>query len=92
MDIYSVIGLGHTRNVPLIGRSSELVDGLEPHDQFLPGVLTARVDDDGGRVEGCTRGGGSRVGTGGYYTGYPAEAGFEAYLMNLVLRLVHTAV
>ena len=34
LDYSSVICLGHTRNVPLMQASSELVDGIEPHDQF----------------------------------------------------------
>ena len=34
-DSESVIYLGHTANVPLIRRLSELADGLEPHDHIL---------------------------------------------------------
>ena len=35
MDINSVIHLGHTGKQPLMYRTSELVDGLEPHDHIL---------------------------------------------------------
>ena len=35
MDIISVINLGHKAIVPLIWSSSELADGLEPHDRFI---------------------------------------------------------
>ena len=50
-----------------------MVDGFEPHDHITPGILTARVDDDG-RVggEGCTRGGEVGWGREGY-TGTPAR-------------------
>ena len=56
MDFYSVICLGHTLKQPLIGPSSELVDRLEPHALFTPGLPHRAA------VPGCTvlvgRGGG----------------------------------
>ena len=67
MDIISVISLGQLVKQPLIGPSSELVDGSEPHDHIYPRVLTARVDDDGG-VDGRGVPGVGRLG--GYQEGY----------------------
>ena len=68
---------------PLIQSRSELSYGFEPHDQFYPwcgtGVDVLGVPGCGG--EGCTRGAARWV-LGGYYTGYPAGASFDAYLMN----------
>ena len=52
MDPISVITLGHKANVPLIGPSSELVDGLEPHGIFHHGPRGRRrsqLGDMGGR-------------------------------------------
>ena len=38
MDYYTVIDLGHKAKEPLIGSSSELSDGLEPHDTITTAV------------------------------------------------------
>ena len=63
----SVITLGHTLKEPLIRPSSELVDGLEPHD-YEPSGVQHGVAPDGelgavGRVYPgwCSRVGGGRV-------------------------------
>ena len=39
MDYIKVIYLGHSANVPLMGRSSELFDGSEPHDHICSAVI-----------------------------------------------------
>ena len=92
MDPRSVITLGQLANVPLIRPSSELSYRLEPHGYKLSGDV-AGVDMLGVLGgEGCTRGGASWVVLGGCYTGYPADARFDAYLMNIQDILVHTAV
>ena len=66
MDYLSVIYLGHTRNVPLIRSSSELLDGLEPHATIYPAVAGPAYpvsDSRGGegvpgvRPGGCLEGG-----------------------------------
>ena len=63
-DPESVITLGQLVNVPLMGPSSELTDGLEPHGHILlQDTATARTGSHAGDGRGCTRGGGW-VGTG----------------------------
>ena len=65
MDTYSVIYLGHTRKQPLIGSSSELVDGSEPHGQFTLSVRHALHADGvpvGGGVPGVVQTGWYREG------------------------------
>ena len=57
MDINSVIMLGHSPNVPLIGASSELSDGLEPHALKLSVRAAAGCMTAVQVGEGCTRGG-----------------------------------
>ena len=42
--------------------------------------------------QGCTRGGAVGWVPEGCYTGYQPEAEIEAYLMNIEVRTVHTAV
>ena len=50
-DILSVIYLGHSPNVPLIGLRSELSYGLEPHDHIWSMPRTAvRQYQSGGRA------------------------------------------
>ena len=69
-DSNKVITLGHTSKQPLIRRSSELVDGLEPHDMFLLAVVPGK------RVPVAAWGGRGVPGVedgwvpGGRYTGY----------------------
>ena len=92
MDVNSVIYLGHSPKLPLIGSSSELVDRSEPHASFWSDCR-ARHDGDAEPVqEGCTRGGAAGWGTGECYTGYPAMRPFEAYLMEFQDISVDTAV
>ena len=78
--------------MPLIGFSSELVDGLEPHDLNLPVRWSSHspASQCGGEVvyPGWCRSGGYREG----YTGYPVEPSFEAYLRYIKIKTVHTAV
>ena len=86
MDINSVIILGHTCKQPLMYRTSELVDGSEPHGHI--GYTAHSLVHDGGVP-----------GVGGVYPGWCSgwvpgrvlyrvltrgqpEALFEAYLMN----------
>ena len=57
MDFYKVINLGHKANVPLIQSSSELTDGLEPHDCFWSRGPDADVGTAVRVGWGCTRGG-----------------------------------
>ena len=92
MDINKVITLGHMVRQPLIRLSSELVDRLEPHGHKPQYVGAGVGTGSAGRWGGVYPGGADRVGTREGYTGYPAEASFDAYLMNLVVYLVHTAV
>ena len=82
MDYYKVIYHGHSAKQPLIGPSSELGDGLEPHARFRSTVRGVRHGSSGAGREGCTRGGAGWVVPGGCYTGYPADGRFEAYLME----------
>ena len=63
-DPESVIYLGHTRNVPLMPASSELVDGLEPHDHMDTAVDGAGYGVSGVHGGGVYPGWCSRVGTG----------------------------
>ena len=66
MDYYSVITLGQLLNVPLIGHSSELADGLEPHDH-IPTAVHAACSR---RVMTVVQGGGvPGVAVGGYLGG-----------------------
>ena len=58
MDINSVINLGHILNIALMGRVSELADGLEPHGQFSSSPLHRMLGHD------CTRGEGGVPGVG----------------------------
>ena len=83
LDPQSVITLGHTANVPLIGPSSELTDGSEPHGHIpqrgqhgVPGQLVACRH---GVYPGWCRLGGYREGG---IPGNPTGVIFEAYLMN----------
>ena len=69
-DSDTVIYLGHSANVPLIRRSSELVDGLEPHGYILLAGHGAAVLGAAAAVRGCTQGGASGWVPGGWYTGY----------------------
>ena len=84
-DSDTVIYLGHSPKEPLIRRSSELGDGLEPHALITPAV-------DG--VRSCYR----CRGEGGVYPGWDGWVGtwrvlyrvltsrgqIEAYLMNIL--------
>ena len=96
MDINSVIYLGHTWHLPLMCPTSELADGLEPHDTIYSAgrtVVASRVVGVGWRgVPGVA----GRVGAGRVLyrvlTQPGADPSFEAYLMNYYIYLVHTAV
>ena len=92
----SVINLGQLSHVPLIRAPSELADGYEPHDHvLLPGMDGAGMDDAVVSVEvypGWLRQVGTREGLYRVLPTYPAEASFDAYLMNYRLKSVHTAV
>ena len=56
-------------------RSGELVDGLEPHDQFYLGVMPVRCHADQRAMVGGVPGVAGWVGTWeGYYTGTPSLA------------------
>ena len=48
----SVITLGHSPNVPLMGLPSELGYGLEPHDMFYLGSTASGSVRTGHRVRG----------------------------------------
>ena len=83
LDSKSVITLGHSPRLPLIRALSELADRLEPHDHIVSTAVGMHPCSHGVRWEGvypgwCRTGGYQE----GYYTGYPAEASFEAYLME----------
>ena len=80
-DPYSVIYLGHKAKEPLIHRSSELIDGLEPHDQFLHAVVQGPLPPVLVRVQGCTQGGAAGwVYREGYTGPSPSRGQIEAYL------------
>ena len=70
MDSQSVIYLGHTLNVPLIGPSTELSDGYEPHGHIYSGnQYTAHCDHAGQYPGAVGRGVPGVVQVGGYREG-----------------------
>ena len=88
----SVIYLGHKAKQPLIEAGSELSDGLEPHGQFDHAVVQGPLPPVLPGGEGCTRGGAGWVGAWEGIPGTSSQGLIEAYLRNINLRLVHTAV
>ena len=81
MDPRSVITLGHMVNVPLIGSSSDLSDGLEPHDTIYlqdtaRPLAVVPVTVMAGGVPGVRLG------------GYP-EGGYTGYYPAVPLRLIY---
>ena len=70
MDINKVINLGQLLYVPLICLSSELVDGLEPHDHI---GYDLRPDHD--RAMRCRMGGVYP----GWWAGWVAGRGYTGY-------------
>ena len=68
--------------MPLIRASSDLSDGLEPHDHITTAVPHPAPVQHAAVVGGVYPGWCSMGGCGRVHTGYPAEAVFEAYLMN----------
>ena len=93
MDYNKVINLGQVPNVPLMCLSSELSDRSEPHDHiYSSGQHGTAADVAPAGSRGVPGGDAAGWVPGGWYTGYWPEAGFEAYLMNIRVKLVHTAV